>query len=122
MSMTQAETIRQLETLRGHYQNMMRNMREAVWVQSFEEVAQDIEAIDLVLTTLRGPTREMVERMRYPWERIIDAYGNTEGFLCECGHMDNSASNFCKYCGMPKTDEAVDILWQRWKEAVDNDN
>lgn len=71
------------------------------------------EALSVALAALRGPTREQVERMRYPWERITDAYGNTEGFLCECGHMDNSASNFCKYCGLPKTDEAVEIVVER---------
>ena len=87
-----------------------------------EQAAKDYELLKAGLDALRGPTREMVERMRFPWERIADAYGNTEGFLCECGHMDNSASNFCRYCGLPKTDEAVDILWQRWKEALDNDN
>lgn len=105
MSMTRAEAIEILErrtTIPGDG-------------YTFEQIN---DALDLALAALRFPARGQVERMRYPWERIVDAYGNTEGFLCECGHMDNSASNFCNYCGLPKTDEAVDILWQRWKEAV----
>ena len=87
-----------------------------------EKLRSQIMELIQNIAALRFPTREMVERMRFPWERIADAYGNTEGFLCECGHMDNSASNFCRYCGLPKTDEAVDILWQRWKEALGDEN
>lgn len=28
--------------------------------------------------------------------------------------------NFCPVCGKPRTDEAVQMVMERWKEAVDN--
>ena len=30
-------------------------------------------------------------------------------------------SNFCSICGQPKTDKAVDIMMERWEEAVDSE-
>ena len=72
-------------------------------------------ALDLALTVLRTHTREMVERMRGEWERIVDGYGKTEGFLCKCGCQSYSASKFCPSCGQPKTDEAVDMMLERRK-------
>ena len=67
------------------------------------------EALDLALAALRGPTREMLEKM-FPG----------------CPGCDSVTSKweikFCPFCGKPRTDEAVDILWQRWKEAVDGEN
>ena len=78
------------------------------------------EFYGLAAAALRGPTREMVERMRGEWERIMDSHGKVEGFLCRCGRRSYNASAFCPACGEPKTDKAVDFLWKRWKEAVKN--
>ena len=88
-------------------------------------------------TALRGPTREMVERMfpgcdncrphcgtceiSYAWDR----YGKPNQCAdCKDNGYKNyiSESRFCEYCGKPLTDEAVDILWQRWKEALGDEN
>ena len=33
------------------------------------------------------------------WERIENPYGELEGFICECGHQSDSASNYCSNCG-----------------------
>ena len=87
------------------------------------------EAIDLALTALRGPTREMVERMRGEWNYShtteIDRFAVIK--CSKCGHEAFAMAlyvkdgNFCPSCGAPITDEAVDIELRRWKEAVDNE-
>ena len=78
------------------------------------------EALDLALTALRGPTREMVERMRGEWE---NSYPLIECQVCgeiysRCGENEGKPFDFCPACGSPMTDEAVDMMLKRWKEAV----
>lgn len=92
---------------------------------------------------LRGPTREMVERMRGEWimkrrhhggfRRVtgVDDMGERHTITiderCEyddrycpkCGKQSpDNFLNFCGYCGAPMTDEAVDMMLRRWKEAL----
>ena len=79
------------------------------------------EALDLALTYLRGPTREMVERIRSRWVPL----NNTQEHFCEsCGVAFNLYAyckndyQFCPACGAPMMDEAVDMMLERWKEAM----
>lgn len=112
-----------------------------------EEAAKDYELLKAGLTALRGPTREMVERM-FPgcemcsrWNRLklspcangdlgvqadIGSAGKDDTFglvvyrnLLASGYVDFL---FCPFCGKPKTPEAVDMMLRRWKETLDNDN
>lgn len=82
------------------------------------------EALDLAITALRGPTREQVERMRGKWIHThSDDNFWTEVWKCSyCGFEDNNGDcfDFCPNCGAPITDEAVDIMLRRWKEAFEN--
>ena len=111
------------------------------------DINEVIEALDFALAALRGPTREMVERM-FPgcemcegWNTIklkpcangdlgvqadIGSAGDEDTFglvvynhLLASGYVDFS---FCPFCGKPKTDEAVDMMLEKWKEAMDNEN
>ena len=85
------------------------------------DTIKQIQALDLAIASLRGPTRETVERMRGEWKTYYNGDYNDERIYCsECGRDldDEYQTNFCPHCGEPKTDEAVDILWQRWKEAL----
>ena len=92
-----------------------------------------ISAIDPleIISALRGPTREQVERMRGEW--IIgepDGLG-TPIHCSRCGWGSDHADQrkwieynghlFCGHCGAPMTDEAVDMMVRRWKEAVDGE-
>ena len=88
------------------------------------------EALDLALTALRGPTREMVERM-FPgcpyckpdfegYVRKFGAYSIQNGEL-ETGHCKPQKINFCPHCSRPLTDDAVDMMLRQWKEAVDGE-
>ena len=84
---------------------------------------REIESLDLALTALRGPTKEMVERMRGEW--MFPIFGDQQDAddprcqCSECGSIETPLARhrFCPSCGAPMTDEAVDILWKRWKEA-----
>ena len=103
--MTRDETILELETMLAKY--------------AFD--ADEALSIGEALTALRGPTREMVERMRGEWVRThsTDNFW-TEVWKCSyCGFEDDNGDcfDFCPECGQPKTDDAVDMMLERWKEA-----
>ena len=91
---------------------------------------QDLSALKMAITALRGPTREMVERMRGEWEWFDEEIGSplevTErewGWRCskckivlpdDFDDPDNPpAMRFCQWCGAPMTDEAVDMMLER---------
>ena len=73
------------------------------WLDEWFEI---IENGNCSLTALRGPTREMVERM-FPG----------------CPGCDSVTSKweikFCPFCGKPRTDEAVDMMLEKWRVLYD---
>ena len=102
---------------------------------TFEQIN---EALDLALAALRGPAREMVERM-FPgckmcsgWNKIklkpcangdlgvqadIGSAGKGDTFglvvynhLLASGYVDFP---FCPFCGKPMTDEALEMVMER---------
>ena len=87
-------------------------------------------AFNLALTALRGPTREMVERIAGEWQGTADGYADGElvydMWSCsECGYtIDTDDPDdlpiVCPHCLAPMTDEAVDMVLERWKEALDD--
>ena len=91
--------------------------------EDYAETAQYLQALQVALTALRGPTREQVEKMRGEWVYMSDDDGCAwpECSKCEYG-LDSleEPQNFCPDCGAPMTDEAVDILWKRL-EATQNE-
>ena len=77
------------------------------------------------IAALRGPTREMVEKVwrgcytcdEYKYF-MFNAWTNPESSeRPDC----MGTSLFCPQCGKPLTDEAVDMMLERWKEAVDGE-
>ena len=100
--------------------------------------SQKQEAIRVALTALRGPTREMVERMRGEWIPAESDFDDDDTLFdvddwcdwqCSACHSEICYDDpmerrwlpkFCPNCGAPMKDEAVDIELRRWKEAVDN--
>ena len=79
-----------------------------------------VDSLDMALEALKGPSREQVEKMRGEWKME-----EAQEFRCSVcgakityyGHPDK----FCADCGSAMTDEAVDMMLERWKEAVRND-
>ena len=105
MSMTREEAIAYFEA-RGNYNPHDGTNREAE---------------KLALAALRGPTREMVGRMRGYWmHKKVQSNNSMTGYFnlpeCECsdcGCIVPQQANFCPHCGEPKTDVAVDIMVKR---------
>ena len=95
-----------------------------------------IELEKVKIEALRPITREQVETVRGEWididgEKVpVDKYGQTLGWAeCSaCGQYLTASDeypctgHFCPNCGAPMTDEAVKMVMEKWKEALDNDN
>ena len=115
-----------------------------IWTHEFadSDVQKEIreklfpQIMDLIQnpTALRGPTRAMVERMRGEWQfDAAEPNGKFGGIRCSKCHKavsfgdENAFHNakvferYCSACGAPMTDEAVDMVMERWKEAVNDD-
>ena len=117
------ESKRQNEVMRDNPSTFWASHQMADGVKNSEK---RIAALDLALTALRGPTREMVEGMRGEWMFPIFADqqdANDPRCQCsECGGIETPLTRhqFCPACGAPMTDEAVDMMLRRWKEALEN--
>ena len=73
------------------------------------------EVAESVLTALRPVSREQVEKVRGEWE-------STGAISCQCSKCKCLESksrakrySYCPYCGTPMTDEAVQIVMERWE-------
>ena len=96
--------------------------------EDYAETAQYLQALQVALTALRGPTREQVERMRGEWNYSHKT--KIDGFdVVQCSKCGQEAltlalyvknGNFCPYCGAPMTDEAVDIIMRRLEALKDD--
>lgn len=91
---------------------------------------QEVEAIDMAISTLCPVSREQVEKVfpgcpackNGPPKLHIPAFRA----MAVCNqHMDHEAfdielnSKFCLNCGRPLTDKAVDMLMERMEELKD---
>ena len=76
------------------------------------------------IAALRPVSREQVEKMRGEWTP-----GDSICPICEKNKFDGLDAdiwadwmpNFCPHCGAPMTDEAVEMVMERWKEALDDE-
>ena len=116
MSMAREEAIEELERLLRHWDDL-ENGKRCFW-------GYDNEAVALALTALRPVSREQVEKVwRGEWKHYLPPLGagDVQCRCTRCGRTPDVETPFCAWCGSPLTDEAVDILWQRIKEAVDGE-
>ena len=70
------------------------------------------EAFDMALNALRPVSRERMEKVwRGEWQMV----SNGSGVCSECHRQDkiDPLAKFCRYCGAPLTDEAVDMVMER---------
>ena len=132
--MTREEAIEELERLLRHWDDL-ENDKRCFW-------GYDKEAVALALSALRPVSREQVEQMRGEWvakhrhrggfrratgvddmgeQRTITIDERCEyddRYCSKCGKQSpDNFLNFCGYCGAPMTDEAVQMVMKRWKEA-----
>ena len=117
--MTREEKIKRLKALKARCERLIVSSDRVP-----EEWRKDAEALDLAVAALRFPTREMVERVRGEWVKTSE-YMPIFG-CSKCGERtlfrsrDNVFPDFCPACGAPTTDEAVDMMLERWKEVISN--
>lgn len=95
-----------------------------------KELDEQKEVFLLALSALRPVSREQVEKVwRGEW---IVGEPNGLGFPIHCSRcgwgtdhadprkwMDYGGHIFCGRCGAPMTDEAVEMVMERWKEALE---
>ena len=78
-------------------------------------------ALDFALSALRPVSREQVEKV---WRGEWIEYEHPHIICCsrcDYGTGPKEKTRFCPHCGAPMTDEAVDMMLERWKEAVDGE-
>ena len=118
MGMTREEASVQIEGLKKYCEDMADSDESGAYVFDL-----DVQALDLALAALRGPTREMVERM-FPGCEYCKKH--TIKFVrIEMGYNDSPGSperlnptrtpKFCPICGAPMTDETVDMMLERMR-------
>ena len=120
--MTREEAIKWLEETIQDTDTYWESCSEALQ----KELDEQKEVFLLTLAALRGPTREMVERMRGEW--MFPIFGdqqdeNDPRCQCsECGSIETPLArhHFCPACGAPMTDEAVEMVMERL-EALDGE-
>ena len=86
-----------------------------------KELDEQKEVFDLALTALRPVSREMVEQVwRGTWKHYLPPLGagDVQCRCTKCGRTPDIETPFCAWCGAPMTDEAVDMVMERWKEAI----
>ena len=75
-------------------------------------------------TALRSVSREQMEKLwRGEWKGV-PKLGVYDMACSKCGYSPGIrfySANFCPHCGAPMTDEAVDMMLEMWKEAVDSE-
>ena len=80
------------------------------WLNEEFEIVEDE---NFALSALRPVSREQVEKV---WEKCQHSRVCGTCKVCVSGRYQQA--NFCAACGAPMTDEAVDMMLARWKEAI----
>lgn len=85
--------------------------------EDYPEMKKYLQALQIALSALRGPTRERVEK---EWKGEWIGMTDDDGFTWyECSRCENDLdsleepNHFCPACGAPMTDEAVDMVMER---------
>ena len=84
--------------------------------KSYPNVPQFMEALGMALSALRPVSREEVEKVwRGEWVDLREAYNDVPKCQCSrCGKVIIGLNEpFCKSCGAPMTDKAVDMVMER---------
>ena len=135
MSMSQEEAIEELERLLSHWDDLENGKRSFRWYSK--------DAVEVSITSLRPVSREQVEKVFSGCEmcrekkevksdnfcgaatmRIvgdsIDLCGD-EKKIKFFGHIyaPSFSVKFCPFCGMPLTDEAVEMVMERLEALKD---
>ena len=82
-----------------------------------------MEALQIAIAALRGPTREQVEKVwKGEWINKHSAYDHKIFTCAQCGKqisIQGENLDFCPKCGSAQTDKAVEITLQRLEALKD---
>ena len=101
--------------------------------KSYPNVPQFMEALGMALSALRPVSREQVEKVwRGEWLNFYNDFSTAE--CSKCGELFEVSPDetpkeeffkafsgfyhFCPACGAAQNDKAVEMVMERWKEAV----
>lgn len=122
MSMTQEEAIVNLEKLIALFHTASEQSKMV-------DYSKIIETLEFAAVSLRTPTMEQVEKVwRGEWMALDEC--SNEGVYCKrCKKKvyrieyanEKMRSPFCPACGAAQTDEAVEMVMERWREAIDGE-
>ena len=132
--MTREETISILEESKRQNE-IMRDNPTTFWAshqmaEGVKNAKRRIEAFEIALTALRPVSREQVEKVWSGCDFCNTADFGEFGFeitkhyakiCCALGSWrfpEKEQFLFCPKCGKPLTDKAVEMVMERWKEAV----
>lgn len=82
----------------------------------------EVEAAKMAITALRPVSREQVEKVwRGVWKHYLPPLGagNIQCRCTKCGRTPDVETPFCAWCGAPMTDEAVEMVMERWEALTD---
>ena len=130
MNMTREEAIDILENEKMCVNNETCQREECATCSLVMDKDKILTALDMALSALRPVSREQVEKVwRGEWMGSADGYADGElvydTWECShCGYVIDEEDDpdmlpqFCPKCYAAMTDEAVDMVMERWKEAV----
>ena len=81
-----------------------------------------MEALKIAILALRPVSREQVEKVwRGVWKHYLPPLGagNIQCRCTKCGRTPDVETPFCAWCGAPMTDEAVEMVMERWEALTD---
>ena len=91
--------------------------KETLTSKQAEEIIKLNDAVNFTLTALRPVSREQVEKV---WRGCEKCNGAGEYSRYAENLTKILLAKYCPHCGRPLTDEAVEMVMERWKEAVSN--
>ena len=91
--------------------------------EDYPEMKKYLQALQIALSALKGPTREQVEKVwKGEWIIQQDEHREFTKKCPKCGFPISGwwgADKFCANCGAPMTDEAVDMVMERLEGMKD---
>ena len=123
--MTREEAIAVLEESKRQNE-IMKDNPTTFWASyqiadGIKNTKRRIDALDAALSALRPVSREQVEKVwRGEWKGV-PKLGVYDMACSKCGYSPGIrfySSGFCLNCGAPMTDEAVEMVMEKWKDVL----
>ena len=124
--MTREETSAILEESKRQNE-IMRDNPSTFWAsqqmaEGVKNAKRRIEAFEIALSALRPVSREQVEKVWKGEWKLIGAGKTGRGGIWYCTRCEKCypyKCDFCPHCGVPMTDEAVEMVMERMEALKD---